>query len=141
MKLFTLTVLSFLTISTAFSQEPDNVVSGKNLKKTEKPRSEVKVSTESNELAPVDKSNDQQQYPKKISTGVRKKKVDAPVMKKERTLVDIDREIASINSKMEIVVNDPEEDAIAKEQGWYDLMNSRLEKLNKEREEILNSKK
>lgn len=141
MKLFTLTVLSFLTISTSFSQEPDKVVSGKDLKKTEKPRSEVKISTGSHELAPVDKSEDQQAYPQKISTGVRKKKVEAPVTKKERTLADIDREIASINAKMEIVVNDPEEDAIAKEQGWYDLMNSRLEKLNKEREEILNSKK
>jgi len=38
---------------------------------------------------------------------------------------------------MEIVVNSPEETAIAEEEGWFTLMNERLEKLNKEKEEIL----
>lgn len=141
MKLFTLSVLSILTIGTAFSQESDRTVSGKSLKNSTKPKSEVKITSEGQELAPVDKTEEQSQYPMKVTSGVRKKNTQAPPVKKERTLADIDREIASINSKMEIVVNDPEEDAIAKEQGWYDLMNNRLERLNKEREEILNSKK
>ena len=141
MKLFITSVLSILTIGTAFSQESDRTISGKTLKNSTKPKSEVKITSEGQELAPVDKTEEQSQYPMKVTSGVRKKNTQVPPVKKERTLANIDREIASINSKMEIVVNDPEEDAIAKEQGWYDLMNSRLEKLNKEREEILNSKK
>lgn len=140
MRLFTLTVLFSLTASTTFSQEPEKVISGSSLKQIEKPKSELKTTHKNQELTPVDKSADQQQYPIKLSTGVRKKTTVQPTEKKPRTIQDIDREIESINSKMDIVVNDPEEDAIAKEQGWYDLMNTRLENLNKEKEEILKSK-
>ncbi len=141
MKRLTLTALAILTFSNVFSQEPEQTVSGKTLKSATKPKSETKIIVEGEELSPIDKTAEQNQYPIKVSSGVRKNKSSQSVEpKKERSLVDIEREIESINSKMEIVINDPEEDAIAKEQGWYDLMNARLEKLNLEKEEILKQK-
>ena len=141
MKLLTTFVLTFSVVGALFSQEPERNIHAKSLKNTTKPKSEVKTTSERQEITPVDKTEEQSQYPIKVTSGVCKKNIQVPPVRNERTLADIDIEIASINSKMEIIVNDPEEDAIAKEQGWYDLMNSRLDKLNKERVEILDSKK
>lgn len=140
MKLFTLSVLTILTIGTAFSQESDRTVSGKTLKNSTKPKSEVKITSGGQELAPVDKTEEQSQYPMKVTSGVRKKNTQAPPVKKERTLGDIDREIESIEKKMEFVQNDPSEDAIAKKEGWYDKMNDRLTNLKAERQKHLNKK-
>lgn len=140
MKLFTLTVLSFLTISTAFSQEPDNVVSGKDLKKTEKPKGEVKISSEEKTIPPTDKQSEVGTYPMKVSVGTPKKTSQKSNQRYTRTLADIEREIKTIETKMEVVQNDPQEDAIAKKEGWYDKMNARLEYLQAERNKHLNKK-
>lgn len=140
MKLFTLSVLSILTIGTAFSQESDRTVSGKTLKNSTKPKSEVKITSEGQELAPVDKTEEQSQYPMKVTSGTRRKTQQKMTVPKARTIQDIEREIESIEKKMESVQNDPSEDAIAKKEGWYDKMNDRLTYLKAERQKHLNKK-
>lgn len=140
MKLFTLSVLTILTIGTAFSQESDRTVSGKTLKNSTKPKSEVKITSEGQELAPVDKTEEQSQYPMKVTSGTRRKSVQKTSVPHTRTIQDIDREIESIEKKMEYVQNDPSEDAIAKKEGWYDKMNDRLTYLKAERQKHLNKK-
>lgn len=140
MKLFTLTVLCFLTVSTAFSQEPDKVVSGKNLNKTEKPKSEVKITYEENTVPPTDKQSEGNTYPMKVSTGTPKSSTQKSNKPYTRTLADIEREIEMLETKKNVVQNDPQEDAIAKKEGWYEKVNARLEYLNAERNKHLNKK-
>lgn len=68
------------------------------------------------------------------------KKTEASQTKKvyTRTLADVERDIKSLETKLEIVKNDPEEDQIAKEQGWYEMIETRLKALRAEREKHLN---
>jgi hypothetical protein len=136
MKIFTLSILLFFTGSAAFCQNSEVHSNEKELN-YEKPKEGVQVKTVKKEVVPVKRDVKTQKYPMKVSSGVRKKNVDNS-QPKPRTVDDVNREIASINSKMEIVLNDPEEKAIAEEEGWFILMNERLEKLNKEKEEFLN---
>lgn len=76
---------------------------------------------------------------------VGKKRTESTVTNSEstrvRTIEDVDAEINSINTKLEIVKNDPEEDKIAKEQGWYSMIEDRLDHLYAERNELLERQK
>ena len=82
------------------------------------------------------------EYPKKLSVG---QKRDAQSQAEDktytRTLADVERDISNIETKMKHVKEDPSEDAIAKEEGWYDQMEARLKYLRAEREKHLNAKK
>lgn len=138
MKLFTLSVLTFIAVGTAYSQEP-GTVSGKTLNKAEKPKGEVKIVTGDNVVSPVDNTVDQQTYPVKVSSGTPRNNAQQSQPYK-RTITDIDREIDAIEKKMDVVKNDPNEDAIAKKEGWYNKMNARLEYLHAERNKHLNKK-
>ena len=81
-------------------------------------------------------------YPKKLSVGkkpVSKNKTDQETY--VRTLEDVNRDIKNIEVKMKHIKENPTEDQIAQQEGWYEKMNTRLEYLYAERKKHLNSKK
>lgn len=139
MKLFTLTVLFFLTASTTFSQESEKVISGSSLKQIEKPKSELKTTHKDQELTPVDKSAEKQQYPLQLSVGERE---TSPVVK-EPTNEDrlheiemIDQKINAINGKVEYVKSDQNEREAAEKSGWFTQMEKNKQELIERKSEL-----
>lgn len=57
--------------------------------------------------------------------------------KPTRTVEQLESLIQSIQKKMEYVQSVPEQDQKAKEQGWYDEMNERLDTLTAERDKLI----
>lgn len=53
-----------------------------------------------------------------------------------RTIQNVDNEISDIKIKLEYVKNNPEEDRIAREEGWYEMIERKLEHLYKEKAEL-----
>jgi len=90
MKLFTLSILFFLTGSLAFSQNPE-AHSQKKETVTEKPQEGVQMNTAAKAVAPTEKNAKSQGYPIKVTSGVRKKKFENQNEEvKPRTLEDVD---------------------------------------------------
>lgn len=53
-----------------------------------------------------------------------------------RTIQNVDNEINDIKVKLEYVKNNPEEDKIAREEGWYEMIERKLDHLYKEKAEL-----
>lgn len=82
------------------------------------------------------------EYPKNLSVG-HKRDAQAATKNKTytRTLADVERDITNIETKMKYIKENPSENKIAKEEGWFEQMEARLNYLYKEREKHLNAKK
>lgn len=53
-----------------------------------------------------------------------------------RTIQNVDSEINNIKIKLEYVKNNPEEDKIAREEGWYEMIERKLHHLYQEKAEL-----
>lgn len=85
-------------------------------------------------IAVAQQTNESGQEVQHYSVGVKKTEAQTTTQNAgPRTIEQIDAEIKSIEIKYEIIEANPQEDSIARAQGWYDQMDSRLEKLKAER--------
>lgn len=132
-------IIVFIGCAVLYAQENKNLNRKENV--------DLNAKTEIPDTTRISNSNDKNQntYPMKLSVGTKKSEVkvknteQTPVY--TRTLEDVERDIENIEKKIEWVKNNPEENKKAKEEGWYDEMNERLEYLYAEREKHLNKTK
>lgn len=129
-----LLIALLLSVSTLYSQENG-----------QKENTGLKQKTTVQDTSKIYKTTSENQVnnPQKLSVGTKKddqgeKNNTTPYT---RTLEDVENDIKNIETKMEWIKNNPEEDKIAKEEGWYEEMEQRLVYLRAEREKHLNKNK